>query len=45
VGFASVIMGALKEEISKREALEKRVETLEEKLSQLISLQKQQTQE
>lgn len=44
-GFATVIMGALKEEISKREALEKRVEILEEKLSQLISLQKQQTQE
>ena len=44
-GFTSVIMGALKEEISKREALEKRVEILEEKLSQLISLQKQKTQE
>lgn len=35
----------LKQEIDKREALEKRMETLEEKLSQLISLQKQQTQE
>lgn len=44
-GFTSVIMGALKEEISKREALERRMETLEEKLNQLISLQKQQTQE
>ena len=41
----SELMGALKEEISKREALEKRVEILEEKLSQLISLQKQQIQE
>ena len=35
----------LKQEIDKREALEKRMETLEEKLNQLISLQKQQTQE
>lgn len=35
--FAAAIMGALKEEINKREALEKRVETLEEKLNQLES--------
>lgn len=39
-GFSAVIMAALKEEIDKREALEKRMETLEEKLNQLISLQK-----
>ena len=38
--FSTAIMGALKEEINKREALEKRVEILEEKLNQLISLQK-----
>ena len=38
--FSAAIMAALKEEIDKREALEKRVEILEEKLNQLISLQK-----
>ena len=38
--FSAAIMAALKEEINKREALEKRMETLEEKLNQLISLQK-----
>lgn len=32
-GFASVIMGGLKEEINKREALEKRVIALEEMLN------------
>ena len=30
--FSTAIMGALKEEINKREALEKRMETLEEKI-------------
>ena len=34
-GFSAVIMGALKEEIDKREALEKRMETLEEEIRRL----------
>ena len=33
--FSTAIMGALKEEVNKREALEKRMETLEEEIRQL----------
>ena len=33
--FSTAIMGALKEEVNKREALEKRMETLEEEIRRL----------
>ena len=33
--FSTAIMGALKEEINKREAFEKRMETLEEEIRRL----------